>query len=84
MATSSDWTADQSGRQTGPPIPRPAWPYYVATAYIPPHTAETGLASTVVRNFDSGAWRSATEGRWLLVEGRGDQLVEAGSVIAVT
>ena len=77
-------TADQGGRQPGPPMPRPVWPYFAATAYVPPRTAATGLASFVLRNFDAGAWRSCAEGRWLVVDGRGDQLVEAGSVIAVT
>lgn len=30
-------TREQGGRETGPPVPRPAWPYYAATAYVPPH-----------------------------------------------
>ena len=77
-------TADQGGRWTGPPTPRPAWPFYAATAYVPPRTAATGLASFVLRDFEVGAWRSRAEGRWLVVPGTGDQLVEAGSVIAVT
>jgi len=77
-------TPEQGGRMTGPPGPRPAWPYYAATAYVPPHTADTGLASFTLRNFDAGAWRSTAEGRWLAADAQGDQLVEPGSVIAVT
>jgi hypothetical protein len=77
-------TADQGGRRTGPPLPRPVWPYYAATAYVPPRTAKTGLASFVLRDFEAGAWRSRAEGRWLLVEGTEDHRVEAGTVIAVT
>jgi hypothetical protein len=77
-------TAEQGGRDTGAPSPRPAWPFYAATAYVPPHTADDGLASFVLRNFDAGAWRSGAEGRWLLAGGQGDSPVVAGSVIAVT
>ena len=77
-------TADQGGRNTGPPLPRSAWPYYAATAYVPPHTADTGLASFVLRNFEAGAWRSPAEGRWLVADAQGNQVVQPGSVIAVT
>ena len=59
-------TPAQGGRTTGPPPPRPAWPYYTAMAYVPPHTADTGLGSFILRNFDDGARRSSAEGRWLL------------------
>jgi hypothetical protein len=71
-------------RTTGPPLPRPAWPRYAATAYVPPYTADTGLASFILRNFDAGAWRSHAEGRWPVADTQGEQLVEPGSVIAVT
>ena len=77
-------TPEQGGRTTGPPAPRPQWPYYAATAYVLPRTADTGLASFTLRNFDAGAWRSTAEGRWLAADAQGDQLVEPGSVIAVT
>lgn len=62
----------------------PGMAYYAATAYIPPHTADTGLASFILRNFDAGAWRSHAEGRWLAAAIQGEQLVRPGSVIAVT
>jgi hypothetical protein len=77
-------TPEQGGRKTGPPVPRPVWPYYAATAYVPPHTARTGLASFILRNFDADAWRSYAEGRWLVPDSPGNQLVEPGTVIAVT
>ena len=76
-------TPEQGGRESGPPIPRPTWPCYAATAYVP-HTADTGLASFVLRNFDAGAWRSCAEGRWLATDVSGEQLVKPGSMIAVT
>ena len=68
-------TPAQGGRTTGPPLPRPARPYYAATAYVPPHTADTGLASFILRNFEAGAWRSHAEGRWLAAAIQGEQLV---------
>ena len=77
-------TPEQGGRETGPPIPRTTWPYYAATAYVPPHTADTGLASFVLRNFDAGAWRSCAEGRWQATDVSSGHLVQPGSMIAVT
>jgi len=69
---------------TGPPLPRPRWPLRRGDGVRPPHTADTGLASYILRNFDGGAWRSHAEGRWLAAATRGEQLVRPGSVIAVT
>jgi hypothetical protein len=67
----------KGGRQTDPPIPRTTWPYYAATAYVSPHTAETGLASFVLRNFDAGTWRSSAEGAaWL----QGIELLTTGRI----
>jgi hypothetical protein len=77
-------TPEQGGRKTGPPVPRTAWPYYAVTAYVPPHTADTGLASFILRNFDAGAWRSYAEGGWLFPDAHGKGLIRPGSVIAVT
>jgi hypothetical protein len=77
-------TPEQGGRTTGPPEPGTAWPYYAATAYVPPHTADSGLTSFILRNFETGAWRSHAEGRWLVDDPHGSQLVRPGSVIAVT
>ena len=77
-------TQDQGGRSTGPPLPRADWPHYAATAFVPPRTVETGLASFVLRDFQEGAWRSKARGRWLVVDGVGDQEVRPGTVVVVT
>jgi hypothetical protein len=77
-------TPGQGGRQAGPPIPRTTRHYCAATAYVPPHTADTGLASFVLRNFDAGTWRSPAERHWLAADVSAEQLVKPGSVIAVT
>jgi hypothetical protein len=77
-------TPEQGGCKTGPPAPLPAWPYYAATAYVPPHTADTGLASFILRNFEAGTWRSCAEGRWLVTDPQSDQMVRPGTVIGVT
>ena len=71
-------TPEQGGRETGPPVLCSAWPYYAVTAYVPPHTADTGLASFILRNFDAGAWRSHAEGRWLAVGTQAEQLANVG------
>jgi len=76
-------TSDQGGRTTGPPLPNPDIDYFT-TAYVPPLNARNGLASFGLRNFEAGAWKSPAEGRWLIVENSGDQLVQPGSVVVVT
>jgi len=75
-------TGEQGGRRTGPPPPSDERDYAV-TAFVPPHAAETGQASFVLRGFRVDAWRSPAQGRWLVVENEGDQRVEPGSVIVV-
>jgi hypothetical protein len=47
-------TPEQGGRETMPPTPRTSWPYFAATVYVLPYTADTGLASFILRNFDVG------------------------------
>ncbi len=74
-------TAEQGGRRNGPP---PDPDNYAVTAFVPPHTVETGLASFVLRRFDPASYRSTAEGRWLLVENAGPQRVTPGCVVAVT
>lgn len=76
-------TPEQGGRSSGPPPSSADWDY-AATAFVPPHTAETGLASFVVRSFKAGAWRSPAEAIWLVVENDDPNLVEPGSVVVVT
>ena len=76
-------TQDQGGRDSGPPPPSPDWDY-AHTAFVPPHTATTGLASFALRAFEAGSWASPAEGRWLIVPNKGDQLVTPGTVIVCT
>jgi hypothetical protein len=75
-------TPDQGGRASGPPTPRGQ--DYAATAFVPPHTVQSGLASFVVRVEDRTAWRSRAFAGWLLVDNSGDQAVAPGTVIVVT
>jgi len=74
-------TAEQGGRQSGPP---PNSETYAATAFVPPQTVESGLASFVIRGFDPSEYRSPAEGHWLIVENAGPQLVRPGSIVVVT
>lgn len=76
-------TPEQGGRASGTPVPSDASDYAV-TAFVPPHTVENGLASFALRGFTAGRWRSGAEGRWLIVANEAEQLVVAGSVVAVT
>jgi len=50
-------TPEQGGRSSGPP-PTPREQDYAATAFVPPHIVQSGLASFVVRVEDRTAWRS--------------------------
>lgn len=76
-------TPEQGGRATGPPPPSNERDY-AHTAFVPPHTAHTGLASFALRGFQHGDWTSPAEGCWLIVENDNEQRVEPGSVIVCT
>ena len=76
-------TPEQGGRSSGPPQPLTDRDY-AHTAFVPPRTVADGLASFALRNFRDGAWASTAEGRWLIVENDGDQLVVPGTVIVCT
>lgn len=76
-------TPGQGGRASGPP-PTPREQDYAATAFVPPHTVETGLASFVVRVADQTAWRSWAVATWLVVDNSGEYAVAPGSVVVVT
>jgi hypothetical protein len=76
-------TPEQGGRSSGPPPPSTEWDY-AHTAFVPPHTLDSGLASFALRHFQPGAWTSPAEGRWLLVENGGDHRVEPGTVVVCT
>jgi hypothetical protein len=72
-------TSEQGGRLSGPPGAP-----YAANAFVPPHSATTGLASFVLQGFTAIAWRSPAEGRWLAVENDGAYCVQVGTVVVVT
>jgi hypothetical protein len=75
-------TPEQGGRTKGPPPVD--GPSYAQVAHVPPETVESGSASFVLRGFEPGQWRSKAEGRWLVVENEGAQLVRPGSVVVIT
>ena len=76
-------TPEQGGRSSGPPV-SPNGQDFPATGFVPPRTANNGLASFVLRGFREGVWVSAAEGRWLTGENEGGQLVQPGSIVVVT
>lgn len=77
-------TPEQGGRASGPPAP-PADEDYASTAFVPPHTVETGLASFVLRGFEPGAWMSSAEGRWLVPENvAADRPIAPGTEVVIT
>ncbi|MET8848019.1 hypothetical protein [Amycolatopsis sp. NPDC004625] len=75
-------TPGQGGRAAGPPQPTDRG--YAANAFVPPRTAESGLASFVLRDFEPGASVTSAAGRWLVVGNAGPYLVRAGTVVVVT
>ncbi|MCU1355098.1 MAG: hypothetical protein JWM89_516 [Acidimicrobiales bacterium] len=56
---------------------------YAQVAYVPPYSPADGMASFVLRGWDSERLQSQAEGRWLLVENEGNHLVTAGTVVIV-
>ena len=76
-------TPEQGGRPAGPPPPSSRWDC-AHTAFVPPHSLSDGLASFVLRGLSPGAWTSSAEGRWLVVDNDGAQLVTPGTVVVVT
>jgi hypothetical protein len=76
-------TPEQGGRASGPP-PTPRGQDYAATAFVPPHAVQSGLASFVVQVEDRTAWRSRAFAGWLVVGNSGDRAVAPGTVIVVT
>jgi hypothetical protein len=76
-------TPEQGGRSSGPPA-TPATDDYAATAFLPPGTADAGLASFILRVSDRGAWTSGAEGAWLVEQDSPRFPVQAGSVLVVT
>ena len=75
---------EQGGRASGPPAPPPGQAY-AATAFVPPQSGETNLASFVLRGLEPGAWRSPAEARWLFPENAArERPVVAGTAVVVT
>jgi hypothetical protein len=72
-------TTDRGGRRSGPPTSP-----YSATAFVPPVTVAAGLASFVLRDFDSTVFRSSAVGRWLTVANEGVYSIKPGTVVVVT
>lgn len=75
-------TNEQGGRQSGPP-PTPAGSVYAATAYVPPATCRTGLASFLIDADDRSVWRSPARAGWL-VSAAVEAKVVPGTVVMVT
>lgn len=76
-------TSEQGGRSSGPPL-TPDDQDYAATAYVPPATVHTVLASFVIRAVDRTAWRSAATAAWLVAENEGAYWVDRGTVLVIT
>jgi hypothetical protein len=51
---------------------------------VPPETADTGLASFVLRDFDPNVVASEAAGRWLMVPNEWPHFVEVGAVVGIT
>jgi hypothetical protein len=75
--------AEQGGRSSGPPA-TPENHDCAATAYLPPWTAVTGLASFVIRVTSRQSWTSAAEAGWLAPRDDERFLVRPGAVLVVT
>ncbi len=76
-------TPEQGGRRTG--VPEPSTEFSLRrVAHVPPQSLQTGSASFTLRGSAPHQWRSSAEGKWLIVENVGDQLVTPGSVVIVT
>jgi hypothetical protein len=76
-------TPEQGGRSSGPPA-TPSTDDYAATAFVPPSTDRSGLASFVLRVADRRAWVSAAEAGWLVDQDEARFDVQPGSVMVVT
>src|SRR5690349_21774075 len=76
-------TAEQGGRRTGPPAPV-AGRDYAANGFVPPMTADDGLASLVVRASDATAYVSPADAGWLVGNYSYPREVGPGTVIVVT
>jgi len=76
-------TAHQGGRTSGPPA-TPADADYAATAFVPPESLATGLASFILRVVDRSAWLSEAAGAWLVIPNEPRHQVGVGSIVVIT
>jgi hypothetical protein len=76
-------TPGQGSRRSGPPQTPPDEDF-AATAYVPPASAEDGLASFVLRVRDQSSWRSPASADWLVVPNEGVHWIDQGAVVVVT
>lgn len=74
---------EDGGRRSGVP-PLVDGQSYAHVAHVPPRSVADGSASFVLRGWDPTRWQSPAEGRWLLADNDGDQLVTPGTVIVIT
>lgn len=56
---------------------------FIANAFVPPQSLETGLAGFVVRAEDPSAWVSDADAAWSIVENRGAQRVRPGALLVI-
>jgi hypothetical protein len=76
-------TAAQGGRDSGPPPTAPGRDY-AATAFVPPHSIDQGLASFILRVADRSGWVSAARAGWLVEQDDERFRVRPGTVVVVT
>lgn len=76
-------TPEQGGRASGPPE-TPADSDYASTAFVPPESIESGIASFILRVDNRSAWSSPAIGSWLAVENEWPHVVERGSIVVIT
>lgn len=76
-------TSEQGGRSSGVPATTDGHDY-AATAFVPPQTAGTALASFLLRVADRGAWASTARAGWLTVRDDPRFGVQPGMVVVVT
>jgi hypothetical protein len=74
-------TEAQGGRTTDQ---APPGPDYRVTGYVPPHTADNGLASFWIRDFEPGKWASTATAFWAIADNEGPREVRPGIVVVVT
>ncbi|WP_346055204.1 MULTISPECIES: hypothetical protein [Amycolatopsis] len=78
------WLTPEQGSRRSEPPRADEHVDYATTAFVPPQTADSGLASFVLRNVTPGVLVSPAEACWLVVENTGPYHIEPGTVVVVT